>query len=99
MTAGHQQWERRSAVRYPRPGKVWWRREDDDGASPGWMTDESRSGMAFVASSAESLAPGELISVARSDPRRPRTAFDPLRVSRVEPYGPDHRLVACTRFI
>jgi hypothetical protein len=97
MSAGHQRWDRRRAVRRATPGKVWWRADGEARPTLGWLSDTSRIGMTFVSSAADGVVLGQTLCVSRVDPRRRNSRFETFRVCRIEPYGPNCELVACTR--
>ena len=97
MTNGYQRWERRSAHRHAKAGKLWWLGERDENFSTGWTADTSRSGVAFVTAAADRIHPGETVSVSTTDPRKNFTDCETLRVCRIAPYGPALALVACAR--
>jgi hypothetical protein len=97
MSTGYQWWDRRRAVRRATPGKVWWHAEEDTRPTLGWLSDTSQSGMTFVSSAADGVVPGQTLRVSRGHPRRRNSSFEAFRVCRIEPYGPNCELVACTR--
>ena len=98
MDAACEQWERRSATRYPTPGKLWCLGEQDENFATGWTTDTSKSGLAFVTRAGDRVSAGDKIDVAHTDPRNGPPECETLQVCRVEPYGPSIYLIACSRF-
>ncbi len=83
--------DRRNEPRYPLAGQLAWRRVGGEQTFTGWLSDTSRRGVSFIASAKRRISFGDELELISPDEGSQR-----CRVTRVEAYGGDLSLVACT---
>lgn len=94
-----QEWDQRSSKRFPKPGRLWCLGEREENFNLAWTVDQAKGGLSFVMGARHRVNVGETVAICYRDPQDDIPDCETLRVCRIQPYGPDHDLVACTRMM